>query len=158
MATSNVKYLPNIIAEYQRSAIPSSIKQTPTKKSRVRFHIMAACGRSNESEKSIAIPINQRTVMRLREPWSRTFDTAGERLTLQATSSGTIQDAQAPQKTRATIGPAENGEGSKRIFTFCSLWPSECPALVVRLEVFDCLPKRNNQPNIAQREETQEGH
>jgi len=158
MAMSNVKYLPNIIAEHQRSAIPNSIKQTPTKKSRVRFHDMAPCGRNNESEKSIAIPLNQRTVMRLREPWSLAFDTAGERLTLQATTSGSIQNAKAPQKISAEIGPAENGKGSKRIFTLCSLWPTECLALVVRLEVFDCLPKRNNQPNIAQREETQESH
>ena len=116
MATSNVKYFPNIAAEYQRRAIPSSIKQIPTKKSEVRFHDMAACARSKENEKSIAIPLHQRTAIRLREPWSRAFEESVDRLSLQATTSGSIQAPQAPQKIRATIGPAENGEGRNGIY------------------------------------------
>ena len=90
--------------------------QIPTKKSVVRFQDMAACGRNKESEKSIAIPIHQRTAMRLREPLSRAFEESVDRLTLQATTSGSIQDAQAPQKIRAKIGLAENGKGRICIF------------------------------------------
>ena len=106
-----MKYFPNVPAEYHRRAIPSSIKQIPTKKSEVRFQDMAACGRSKESEKSIAIPLHQRTATRFREPWSRAIEESVDRLTLQETTSGSIQDAQAPQKIRAKIGPAENDKG-----------------------------------------------
>ena len=77
---------------------------------------MAACGRSKESEKSIAIPLHQRTAIRLREPWSRALEASVDRLILQATTSGSIQKAHAPQKIRAKIGPAENGKGRRCIF------------------------------------------
>ncbi len=102
--------------EYQRRAIPNSIKQIPTKKNEVRFQDMAACGTSKESEKSIAIPLHQRTATRLREPWSRAIEESVDRLTLQATTLGSIQDAQAPQKIRAKIGLAENGKRRSCIF------------------------------------------
>src|SRR5260370_334872 len=115
-APTNVKYFPNIAAEYQRRAIPSSIKQIPTKKNKVRFHDMAACGRSKENEKSIAIPLHQRTAIRLREPRSRAFEESVDRLPLQAMTSGSIQDAKAPQKMSAKIGPTENGKGRTCIY------------------------------------------
>jgi len=93
-----------------------SIKQIPTKKNEVRFHDMAACGRSKEKEKSIAIPLHHRTAIRLREPRSRAFEESVDRLPFQAISSGSIHDAKAPQKMRAKIGPAENGEGCNGIY------------------------------------------
>ena len=54
--------------------------------------------------------------MSLREPRSRTFDESVDRLTLQATISGSTQHANAPQKINAGIGPAENGKGRNCIF------------------------------------------
>jgi hypothetical protein len=42
---------------------------------------------------------------------SRNFEESADCLTLQATTSDSIQDAQAIQKIRAKIGPAENGKG-----------------------------------------------
>src|SRR4029077_9462149 len=116
IATSNVKYFPKIAAEYQRSAPPSSIKQIPMKKSEIRFHDMAACGNSKESEIPIAMPIHQKIAIRFREPRSRACEESVDRLTLQAMTSGSIQDASAPQKMRAKIGPAENGTGRSCIF------------------------------------------
>jgi hypothetical protein len=72
-----------------------------------------------------------------------------DRLTLQATTSGSIQDAQAPQKIRAKIGPAENGKGRSCIFLeqppaydrMSSSWLSissrgSTPVLVARFVVF----------------------
>ena len=41
----------------------------------------------------------------------------GDRLTLQATISGSTQHANAPQKINARIGPAENGKGRNCIFS-----------------------------------------
>jgi hypothetical protein len=80
---------------------------------------MAACGRNKENEKSIAIPVHQRTAMRLREPWSAAFEEAEavDRLTFQAKTSGSTQVTQATQKIRAKIGPAENGKGRSCIFS-----------------------------------------
>jgi len=101
MAISNVKYFPNIAAEYQRSVIPDSMRQMPTKKTEVRFHDMAACGRRNESEKSNTIPVHQRITIRMREPLSRASALPVDRLTFQATTSGSTHSAHAPQKISA---------------------------------------------------------
>ena len=98
---SKVKYFPKTPAEYQRSPIPSAMRQMPIKNTKVRFHDMVACGSSNENEKSNAIPVHQSSAMRIREPLSRACAEPLARFTLHATISGSIHDANAPQNIRA---------------------------------------------------------
>src|SRR5437879_10926398 len=100
-ATSNVKYFPNIAAECQRTPIPASMRQIPIKKTEACFQDMAACGSRRESKKSDAIPIHQSTTMRFSEPRSRTFEESGDRLSLQAMISGSIEDTAALPKLSA---------------------------------------------------------
>src|SRR5207247_10623561 len=100
-AKSAVEYCPNTAAKYQRSVIPESMRQMRTKKTEVRFHDMAACGRRNESEKSNTIPVHQRITIRMREPLSRASALPVDRLTLQATTSGSTHSAQATHKLSA---------------------------------------------------------
>jgi hypothetical protein len=88
-------------AEYQRSAIPNSMTVMPAKNTEVRFHAMAACGRRKDSEESKAIPVHQRTAIRIREPLSSAFVELLARFTFHAITSGKIHDADAPQKIRA---------------------------------------------------------
>src|SRR5437773_1449305 len=73
----------------------------PQSRSKVRFLDMAACGRRNESEKSNTIPVHQRITIRMREPLSRASALPVDRLTLQATTSGSTHSAHAPQKISA---------------------------------------------------------
>ena len=97
----NVKYFPRIPAEYHRSAIPNNMRQMPIKNTEVRLHDIAAWGKRKESEKSKAIPVHQRTTIRVREPLSWASAEPAARFTLHAITSGSIHDAHVPQKIRA---------------------------------------------------------
>jgi len=84
----------------------------PAKKIDVRSHSMAACGRRKDKEKSNAMPLHQRTAIRVREPLSWSSAEPVARFSLSAITSGSIHDAKAHQRLERKSVPREMAQGA----------------------------------------------
>src|SRR5262249_7248731 len=111
VATSNVKYLPNMRAEYQRNAVPASIRPMPSTNAAGRSVRRLVCGTRSDKAKLATIPTHHRTAISKSEPRSLICEDAPDRRVKEATISGRIQITHAPQNTNEYADPWESGRG-----------------------------------------------